>query len=83
MWNDLRDQDDQQQDYFQEDAPEGMEDGAGTASTSRRLDFKAMTREPILGMTAPQRFVIATMLFMAVCILGSMFMLITEKFVLF
>lgn len=33
-----------------------------------------------LGMTAPQRFLVAVMLMIAVCTLGAMCMLITEKF---
>jgi hypothetical protein len=34
-----------------------------------------------LGMTAPQRFVIAVMLLMMTCILGSFCLLVTEKIV--
>ena len=33
-----------------------------------------------LGMTAPQRFLVAVMLMIAVCTLGAMCMLITGKF---
>lgn len=33
-----------------------------------------------LGMTAPQRFLIAVMLMIVVCTLGAMCMLFTEKF---
>ncbi len=33
----------------------------------------------VLGMTAPQRMVIAGMLFMMVCILGSFFLIITDS----
>ncbi len=36
-----------------------------------------------LGMTAPQRFFIAVMLMLVVCLLGTMFLLITGKFGLF
>jgi len=32
-----------------------------------------------LGMTPPQRFVIATMLLLMVCVLGLFFLLVTEK----
>ncbi|MBI3158558.1 MAG: hypothetical protein HYZ26_03035 [Chloroflexi bacterium] len=33
----------------------------------------------IFGMTAPQRMIIALMLFMSVCILGSFFLLVTDS----
>lgn len=41
----------------------------------------AGARQPgrFLGMTAPQRFVIAVMLMIAVCTLGSMCLLVTGK----
>lgn len=35
--------------------------------------------QPFLGMTAPQRFVIVVMLFLAVLILGSFFLVLTGK----
>ena len=37
----------------------------------------------LLGMTAPQRFLVALMLLLAVCSLGAMCLLITGKFGLF
>jgi hypothetical protein len=36
-------------------------------------------REPFLGMTASQRFVIALMLFFMVCILGAFALMVFEK----
>ena len=44
-------------------------------------DVKA-SRQPVrlfLGMTPIQRFVIAVMVLMMVCVLGSFFLLVTEK----
>ncbi len=38
-------------------------------------------KEPFLGMTASQRFVIALLLLFMVCLLGSFFLLITESVV--
>ncbi len=43
----------------------------------------AHPREPFLGMTPQQRFVLALMLFMMVCVLGAFFLLIMGKVVLF
>ena len=39
----------------------------------------APTKGPLLGMTAPQRFVIAFMVLLMTCILGAFFLLVTEK----
>jgi hypothetical protein len=39
--------------------------------------------KPFLGMTAPQRFVIALMMLLMVCVMGTLFLLVTEKMVLF
>ena len=36
--------------------------------------------KPITDLTPVQRFVIVAMLFMAVCLIGSMFLLVTERF---
>jgi hypothetical protein len=57
----------EQVEFFPEDKP--------AASARRR---KA---GPFLGMTAPQRFIVAVMLMVAVCVLGMMCMVITGKFV--
>ncbi len=37
--------------------------------------------EPFLGMTAPQRFVLALMLFFMVCMLGSFTLVLTGKMI--
>ena len=47
---------------------------AGTQST-----YGAPSSRRILGMTAFQRFVIALMLFLAVCLIGGMALLVTNK----
>lgn len=39
---------------------------------------RAGARGPFLGMTAPQRFVLALLLFIAVCMLGAFFLVLTE-----
>ncbi len=43
------------------------------------------SKEPerlILGMTAAQRFVVALLLFVMVCVLGTLFLVLTEKVVI-
>ena len=66
MLDDLRQQND---DNFFSDVEEGYEYEEVSAPTSAQF----------LGMTPPQRFVIASMLLLMVCILGSFFLLVTEK----
>jgi hypothetical protein len=44
--------------------------------------FSPRTRRLFLGMTPAQRFVIAVMLLAIVCLLGTFFLLVTEKIVL-
>jgi hypothetical protein len=77
MWEEFREEE-QQAPYFQDDTPEVAEESAKPAPKS-----KGPFQEPILGMTPVQRFLIAVMLFVTVCLLGTMFMIITEKFMLF
>jgi len=47
-------------------------------------EVKSARRQPrrFLGMTAPQRFVIALMLFFMTCFLGTLTLLVMEKVVL-
>ena len=42
-------------------------------------EVSSPTSAQFLGMTPPQRFVIATMLLLMVCVLGTFFLLVTEK----
>jgi len=39
--------------------------------------------KPILNLSPVQRFVIAVMLFMTVCLIGSMFLLVTQRFAIY
>lgn len=84
MWNEFRDKNgEEEQSFFQDDTPAEEYTEEAAPVKKKGFDIKSLTREPILGMTPVQRFIIATMLLMTVCILGSMFMLVTEKFALF
>jgi hypothetical protein len=58
--------------YAEESAPSGE-----SAPPPRR---RSRNQESyFLGMTAPQRFIIAIMLFMMVCLLGSFCLILTDK----
>lgn len=69
MFEDFRKQSDEGTFEEQMDA----ELDSGLVVSQRRTNF--------LGMTAPQRFVIALMLLMMTCILGTFCLLVTEKIV--
>lgn len=61
---------------FNDDEDEAKyQPAAGTGYAERN---RSSTR--ILGMTAFQRFVIVVMLFMATCVIGALFLLVTGKF---
>jgi hypothetical protein len=84
MWDQFRGKDDEETPFFQDDTPEDeVVEEEGVKPQKISFDYKKFTKEPILGMTPAQRFIIVIMLFMTVCILGAMFMFVTEKFYLF
>lgn len=56
--------------FYEEEAK--FQPAAGTGSSPRRS-------KRILGLTAMQRFVVAVMVMLAVCIIGSMVLLATDK----
>jgi hypothetical protein len=58
--------------YYEEEAKFQSAAGAGPA-------FGAPSSRRILGMTGVQRFVIAFMFFLAVCVIGAMALLVTGK----
>ena len=63
--------------FFNDDdeLPDFLEDSEIEDEKSDISFFK-----PITDLTPVQRFVIVAMLFMAVCLIGSMFLLVTERF---
>jgi len=80
MWNQFRGKDEEAP-FFQDDQPEAVVVQAPKPKKS--LNLGKYFDEPILGMTAPQRLLISSMLFIMVCLLGSMFLILTETFSLF
>jgi hypothetical protein len=80
MWNQFRGKEEETP-FFQDDQPEAVEVKA--PKPKRSLNLGKYFEEPILGMTAPQRLLISTMLFIMVCLLGSMFLILTGTFALF
>ena len=75
MWNDPKNQADADYSY----QPAQPEATVQKPESSSSTTFK----EPILGMTAPQRLVVALFLLMAVCLVGALFLVVSGKVVLF
>ncbi|MCX6065522.1 MAG: hypothetical protein NT121_07185 [Chloroflexi bacterium] len=75
MFDDLRSSDDDQASFFQDDQAE-IDPLLAKRAKPSSLNIKFNSRT-FLGMNAFQRFVISTLLFMMVCILGAMFLMIT------
>ena len=64
-------------DNLREDAASGYEEQGKYQSTSGPISGARQKR--ILGMTSFQRFIIAFMLMLAVCMIGTMVMFVTGK----
>jgi hypothetical protein len=82
MWNQFRGKEEEAP-FFQDDQPEVAEASAPKPKKSLNLNLGKYFEEPILGMTAPQRFLVSTMVLITVCLLGSMFLIMTGTFSLF
>ena len=80
MFDNLRD-DSESKPFFQDDSDPGSVAPRSSAPELRRAPASSGGR--ILGMTAVQRFVLSVMLLVMVCVLGVMFLLITEKIGIF
>ena len=76
MWNDLRPEEESSEYDF---GPEA--DDVALAKPQSQSD--GMFREPILGMSPPQRLVVALFLLAVVCIVGILFLIVTQKLYLF
>ena len=68
-------------DNLREDATSNLYEEEATFQSSASTDsaYGKPSSRRILGMTAVQRFVIAFMFFLAVCIIGAMALFITGK----
>jgi hypothetical protein len=82
MWNQFRGKEEEAP-FFQDDEPAVVEKPAPAKIKAPSINLGKYFKEPILGMTAPQRFLISTLLLISVCLLGSMFMILTGTFALF
>lgn len=78
MFEDFRQQADDSE--FEETPGEHTEEGVEQEVRTSAPLLPARAKR-ILGMTAPQRFVIAVLVMFEVCLLGSMLLLVTQKIV--
>ena len=76
MWSDLRPEEESAEYDF---APE-VED---VALEKPPAQSEGMFKEPILGMSPPQRLVVALFLLATVCILGLLFLIVSQRLYLF
>ncbi len=79
MFEDFRQQADNSQ--FEETPDQSAEEGVAEEEATTSTPLLPTHAKRILGMTAPQRLVIAVLLMFEVCLLGSMFLLVTSKIV--
>ncbi len=63
-------EEDELPDFLEEEAPAGESNLFGWL-------------KPVLALSPMQRFIISAMLFMTVCLIGTMFLLVTGRFALF
>lgn len=70
--------------FFDDDdeLPDFLDDDEQEKSAKPKTDSLAFLK-PIMVLTPVQRFILVALLFMTVCIIGSMFLLVTGRFSVF
>lgn len=83
MFDNLRD--DSTGSFYEDDDSDLLfpEEAVTPKESSSRYTKARKSSKKILGMTAPQRFIIAVMLLIATCTLGTMCLLLTQRIALF
>lgn len=84
MLDNLRDDANNSSPFFDDDdeLPDFLEDDEQEAIAKPKTDSFAFLK-PIMVLTSMQRFILVALLFMMVCIIGSMGLLVTGKFSIF
>ena len=83
MFDNLRD--DANSSFFEDnddELPDFLDDEEEERAPKAQGDALAFLK-PIMAFTPVQRFILAALLFMTVCIIGSMFLLVAGKFSIF
>ena len=69
--------------FDDEELPDFLEDDEKKEAPQKSQSDPFAFLKPVMRLTPMQRFIIATLLFMTVCIIGSMFLLVTGRFSVF
>jgi len=84
MLDNLRDDADASPLYEDDGLPDFLEvDMEGMEGTEPQKSVSLGFLKPILALSPMQRFIIAVLLFMTVCLIGSMFLLVTQRIAIF
>ncbi len=81
MLDNLRDDADASSHFEDEEIPDFLEDEEEKEIKPKSDPFAFL--KPVLDLTPLQRFIIAVLLFMAVCLIGSMVLLVFGRFSIF
>jgi len=82
MLDNLRDDADSSSLFDDEELPDFLEGEEEEEEKEPKTDSFAFLK-PVTDLTPVQRFIIAAMLFMTICLIGSMFLLVTGRFSIF
>lgn len=82
MLDNLRDDANASPFFDDDELPDFLEEEEKPEARKTKTDAFAFLK-PVMALTPIQRFVIAALLFMTVCIIGSMFLLVTGRFSVF
>ncbi len=80
MFDNLREQPDSTPFYEEEDLFRDAEEVRPAAPPRRSKPKQTSSNAGFLGMTPVQRFVLALMLFITVCVLGALLLVVTGRF---
>ena len=81
MLDNLRDDADASPLFEDDGLPDFLEDEMEETERQNSDSFGFL--KPVLDLSPMQRFIIAVMLFMTVCLIGSMFLLVTQRIAIF
>ncbi len=79
MLDNLRDDSDASPFFEDDELPDFLE---GEMEEAKHSNSNSSFSNPVLNLSPIQRFIIAAMLFTTVCLIGSMFLLVTQRFAL-
>jgi len=79
MFDNLRDLSDSESPFYEEEQNELYKEPAPERFSQSATPTRRKSKRRFLGMTAQQRFIVAFMLMLTVCIMGTLVMFITDS----